>query len=298
MNIKVLLVESDAADAVFVQDVLTEMSDGDFWVGWATFETIHAANWEETVSVLSNDTIDIVLIAPNPSDAAPLVRFRALTALAPGIPIVLLTASDDREVAVRLLREGAQDVLVKSHLDCGPLARAMRHALERQRFVAAVRAASMMDPLTGLVNREAFLMLARRDRSQAERLGQRLLLLAVEPEALCPEGYIGERSDLAAIEASDFLRSLIGPGDLLGRISRIRFGLSIFDTHVEGVELAWSRISLAARERGIGVGGAIFDCRHPVSVDRLLEEAELDLIRFRAGMRPLVFASASSATVN
>ena len=61
MNIRVLLVDPDAADALFVQDVLAEMSAGDFWHGWATFETIHAATWDEAVSVLANDAIDVIL---------------------------------------------------------------------------------------------------------------------------------------------------------------------------------------------------------------------------------------------
>ncbi len=40
----------------------------------------------------------------------------------------------DEDLANRLLRDGAQDVLVKAELECAPLARAIRYAIERQRL--------------------------------------------------------------------------------------------------------------------------------------------------------------------
>lgn len=296
MNIRVLLIEPDTVDASFVQDVFVEMSAGNFWHGWVTFETIHAATWDEAVAVLANDAIDIVFLAPGTSDTRLLVRFRLLEELAPGIPIVVLAALDDRELAVGLLREGAQDILLKSDLDCKPLARAMRHALERQRFVAAIRAASLLDALTGLVNREAFFMLAGRDRSLAARLEHRLLFIAAEPEALA-RGSPGERNDLVMMEASEFLRTSIGPADLLGRISATRFGLAIFDSGAETVERAWMRLYSCGREHGIRIGGSIFDVQlHPADIERLLEQAELDLAGRRSGVSTAESSWAHGAT--
>ena len=79
-----------------------------------------------------------------------------------------------------MVRDGAQDFLLKREVDCAPLARAIRNALERHRLLAAARVTSMTDQLTGLLTRPAFLTLAERDRLLAERLGRKMMVLMAE----------------------------------------------------------------------------------------------------------------------
>jgi FixJ family two-component response regulator len=54
------------------------------------------------------------------------------------VPIVVLTGLDDEAVAVRAMGEGAQDFLVKGHVDGQLLARAIRYAIERQQLATAL----------------------------------------------------------------------------------------------------------------------------------------------------------------
>ena len=54
------------------------------------------------------------------------------------VPIVVLTGLDDEAVAVRAMGEGAQDFLVKRHVDGQLLARAIRYAIERQQLATAL----------------------------------------------------------------------------------------------------------------------------------------------------------------
>ena len=70
---------------------------------------------------------------------------------------MVLADEPDENLANRLLREGAQDVLLKSELECAPLARAIRYAIERQRRASAARASAFVDHLTGVLTRDAFL---------------------------------------------------------------------------------------------------------------------------------------------
>jgi len=51
---------------------------------------------------------------------------------APGVPILVLTGLDDEEVAVRALRVGAQDYLVKGQAEGSSVVRAIRYARERK----------------------------------------------------------------------------------------------------------------------------------------------------------------------
>lgn len=55
------------------------------------------------------------------------------------LPIVVLSGLDDETVAVRAVQEGAQDYLVKGHVDGDTLVRAIRYAIERKRLEEAQR---------------------------------------------------------------------------------------------------------------------------------------------------------------
>ena len=59
-------------------------------------------------------------------------------AQAPKTPIVVLTGHDDEALAVRAVRAGAQDYLVKGHVDGELLVRSIRYASERGRALEAL----------------------------------------------------------------------------------------------------------------------------------------------------------------
>ena len=58
--------------------------------------------------------------------------------LRPDLPIIVLTGFDDLSLGMTALRSGAEDYLVKSHLDTYTLARAIRYAIERRRLTLAL----------------------------------------------------------------------------------------------------------------------------------------------------------------
>jgi two-component system, cell cycle sensor histidine kinase and response regulator CckA len=55
------------------------------------------------------------------------------------VPIVVLTGTDDEDLAMRAVREGAQDYLVKGQVTGPLLVRAVRYATERKRAVVALQ---------------------------------------------------------------------------------------------------------------------------------------------------------------
>jgi len=279
MSLRVLLVESDADDVLFLQEALIEIEGGQYWRNWVCIETLHADTWAKAATILTNETPDLLLLDLNLTDTQGAETFRSAQAAASQVPMILLTCVEDAEVAARLVRDGAQDFLIKKQIDCAPLAHAMRNAIERQRLLSAKQAASMMDSLTGLPNRGGFLTFADRDRKLAERLGRRLMVLVAEPKNLAAitAAYGDQRRDLALIETADHLRALAGPADLIARITETRFALTIFDTDVEPVEAAWARFHSTAGAHRIGIGAAIFDAAHPASLEALIDQAEYDL---------------------
>lgn len=280
MILRVLLVESEPEDVIFLRDVLTEIEDGRYWDTWIHVETTHAATLGEACAMLANDPFDLVLLDPDLSDSQGIETFRRVQAASPQTPIVLLTGPADQSVALKMVREGAQDFLVKKEVDCGPLAHIIRASLERNRLILAARAGAIIDSLTGLSNRSGFFTFADRDRKLAERLARRMMVLIAEPNHLAElaASYGDQRRDLALVEAADHLRSIAGATDLVARIGEKRFGIAIFETDIESLEQAWARIHAATEAHRMRIGCAIFDASRPVSLDVLLHQAALDLV--------------------
>jgi len=272
VTVRVLLAESGIENTLFLRDVLTELDGARHWTAWVHLETSYAATCADAAAVLAAEPVDILLLDPDLPDHQGAEAFRRLQAAAPHVPVVLLVEPSAASLAERLVREGAQDFLLKQEVDCGPLARAMRNALERHRLLAATRATAMTDGLTGLLTRPAFLTLADRDRVLAARLSRRMMILVAEPADL--DGG-PQRRDLALVDAADGLRNLAGPAALVARIGASRFGVAVFDTEAEPVEEIRSHFRVS--DGRIAVGVALFDPRDPVSLDALLEQAALNL---------------------
>jgi diguanylate cyclase (GGDEF)-like protein len=280
MNLRVLLVESDPEDVLFLREVLTEIEAGRFWETWMHIETEHADSLGGACSFLENESVDLILLDPDLSDSKGIETFRRLQAAAWHTPVVLLTGPDDESIALKMIREGAQDFLVRKEVDCAPLAHSIRSSIERHRLMTAARAGAVIDSLTGLPNRGGFFTYADRDRRLADRLGRRLMIMVAEPRNLTElaASFGEQRRDLALIEAADHLRSIAGATDLVARIGERRFAIAIFETDIESLEQAWARIHAAAETHRISVGSAIFDSGRPVSLDVLLQQAALDLM--------------------
>ena len=279
VTLRVLLAESGTEDTLFLNEVLTELDGSRCWSDWVHLEASHAATWADTAAILATDAVDILLLDPDLGDSQGAETFRRVQTAAPHVPVILLVEPSATSLAEHMVREGAQDFLIKKEVDCAPLARAIRNALERHRLLAAARATSMTDQLTGLLTRPAFLALAERDRLLAERLSRKMLVAVaerVERAGVAAMDSVQGR-DLALIEAADDLRGLAGPAALLARLSDSRFGLAVLDTLAESVEEIRARLHAAGSTVGtpgkLAFGAAVFDPQQPVSLDALLDQA-------------------------
>jgi PleD family two-component response regulator len=270
---RVLLIESEPEDVVFLRDALTEIGEGRFWSNWVNMEVLEAPSWNKASAILASEPVDIVLLDLEIVDSQGMETFRRAQRVAAHIPIVVLVGASEEMLGPRLVRDGAQDFLVKKQIDCAPLAHAMRNAIERHRLLSAARAASTHDTLTGLLNRGGFLTSTGRDLKLAQRLNLRLMVIVAE----IPSAYAEQQRDLALVEAADHLRSVAGPADVLAHIEPTRFGMTIFDSEAESLEAASARIRAAMRQHHIQTGAAIFSPKHPATLDTLLEQAATNL---------------------
>jgi PleD family two-component response regulator len=278
---RVLLVESEPEDVVFLRDVLTEIGEGRSWNGWVNMEVLQTGSWTEASAILAKEPVDVILLDLDILDSQGIETFRQAQRVAPHVPTVLLVGVSEESLGLRLVRDGAQDFLVKKQVDCLPLAHAMRNAIERHRLLAAARATSTHDTLTGLLNRSGFITSADRDRKLAQQLGCRWMVIAAE----IPMTRDEQQRDLAIVETADHLRSVAGPTDILARIGITRLGMTMFDTGFESLEAAQARIRATLQQHHIKIGATIFSPDHPVTLDALLDEASRELSPHALAMR-------------
>jgi PleD family two-component response regulator len=133
---------------------------------------------------LENNRVDVVLLDLDLSDSQGLDTVRQVHAVAPSVPIVVLSRLDDEARAIQALQEGAQDYLVKCQIGAHLLLRAIRYAIERHRMQAALRSLSLIDDLTGLYNRRGFFTLAEQCLKMSRRNGSAFLMVFLDLDGL------------------------------------------------------------------------------------------------------------------
>lgn len=133
----VAVVENSLADVRLISEMLAEAGHGQI-VLKATFRKLQEAIGQIAESP---DVFDAVLLDLALPDCRGIESFRRLAAAAPQMPIIVLSGSDDEELANLTVQEGAQDYLAKSDLSGRVLVRAIAHAIERKRSEMELSAA-------------------------------------------------------------------------------------------------------------------------------------------------------------
>ncbi|HYO16223.1 MAG TPA: EAL domain-containing protein [Thermoanaerobaculia bacterium] len=134
-SVRILMVEDNPGDARLIRRLLDRTA-------LQPFQITAVDRVSQALEVLGrNGGFDVVLLDLSLPDnrSGSLDSLARINRQAPDLPILLLTGLDDQELAVRAVREGAQDYLVKGEVDSGLLGRAIRYAIERKRAEVALR---------------------------------------------------------------------------------------------------------------------------------------------------------------
>ncbi|HST79216.1 MAG TPA: response regulator [Verrucomicrobiae bacterium] len=129
--VKILLVEDSSVDARLVSGLLRNAAQ--------STDCTHVRNLSDALARLSNSDTDVILLDLNLGDSSGYETFDRVRRAAPGAAILVLSGSDDEELASRTVREGGQDYLVKGSFDGKLLLRAIRYAVERKTSEEALR---------------------------------------------------------------------------------------------------------------------------------------------------------------
>jgi signal transduction histidine kinase len=123
----VLLVEDNAGDARLLREMFNTEKPG-------SFELTHLSRMSEAMIHLAKGGVDVLLLDMGLPDAHGLETVRQARAVAPNVPLIVLTGLDDEALAAEAMKEGAQDYLIKGQIENRALPRALRHAIERHRM--------------------------------------------------------------------------------------------------------------------------------------------------------------------
>ena len=125
-SIKVLLlVEDNPADVRLLREMFHEQNS-------LRTELTQVETMREAEKHLAGGAVDIILLDLGLPDAQGLESIRRARAVAPHVPLVVLTSLDDESLAAQAFHAGVQDYLIKGQIDARGLLRALRYAVERK----------------------------------------------------------------------------------------------------------------------------------------------------------------------
>lgn len=126
-TVNILIVEDDAVDRKALVRALATSSLG-------TVNIRQAATLAEALVMLREDEPDVLLLDLGLPDSHGLEFIPALAPWMEEIPIVVLTGSDDEEMALLAMQKGVQDYLTKDAIAGPTLRRVIRYAIERKQY--------------------------------------------------------------------------------------------------------------------------------------------------------------------
>lgn len=124
--IKVLLIEDNEEHVAFLRQLLATSES-------AQFELHTAGDVQHGIDRLKDGGIQLILLDLTLPDSDGLETFIRVMEAAPDIPLIVLSGLSDVALAIETVQLGAQDYLVKGHVDNHLLVRAMQYAIERKR---------------------------------------------------------------------------------------------------------------------------------------------------------------------
>jgi len=133
----VLLIEDNPGDARLIREMMAEG-------GADRFKLECADRLSAGLERLASNDIGLVLLDLGLPDSQGFDTFTKTYAQAPGLPIVVLSGLADEQLAIKTVQEGAQDYLVKGHLDSHALVRTIRYAIERKRTEEELRGQALI----------------------------------------------------------------------------------------------------------------------------------------------------------
>jgi diguanylate cyclase (GGDEF)-like protein len=217
---RVLLVEDDSADAMLFETGLRLRHPGEFAV------TV-APDMASAEALLRKEEFDVISLDLGLPDAQGLQAVARIQAEAPHIGFIVLSNSEDPELAIETVKAGAQDYLVKRRAGGTNIAKSLRYAEQRKRAEQHLANIAFHDQLTGLANRNLFRQRVAKALANCRRRGDAfaVLLLDMDRFKSVNDALGHDAGDAFLQQVAERLRSATRETDTVARLGGDEFAV-------------------------------------------------------------------------
>jgi two-component system, cell cycle response regulator len=236
--IRVLVAETvETGSPPVLLKTIAEMNGGQF-------EPIQVRTVREVLEKLEGNPFDAIVLDLSLPDSAGLDSYRMVAARVPDVPVLVVDWTDNRSLALDVLREGAQDYLVKSEIDGQLLRRSLLYSIERHRTRVMLQQMTFNDDLTGLLNRRGFLSLAKQQLKIAQRENWELLLLFADLDGLkkINDTFGHPEGDQALVAVAKILNETFRNSDIIARLGGDEFIVLAINAPAPGAKAITARL--------------------------------------------------------
>lgn len=235
--IRILLIEDNLDDAQLFRASVAHAGEGSMAIDQA--QTLSAA-----FEALGRTPYTVVVQDLNLPDSHGLLGFEELRRLYPKVPVVVLTSTADKEIALQAVRAGAQDFLVKGSINSEVLVRALRYAIERKALQERIEYEASHDMLTGLLNRQKVMCDLDIARQRALRYGEKLSVCLCDVDGFkrINDTYGHLAGDAILKTCGETIQAELRTTDFVGRYGGDEFLAVFVHTPATGATIAVERI--------------------------------------------------------
>ena len=236
--VHLLLIEDNAGDALLLQEMLVDNES-------IATEITHRQKLQDSLASLVENTYDLILLDLTLPDSLGWESFEKVRELAFDTPIIILTGNEDRDLALKALKAGAQDYIPKDELGPTLLSRSISHALERHQLQKQLIETSITDDLTGLYNRRGFTTISEQQVRLAQRTQKKLIYLFIDLDGLkkINDAHGHQAGDQALQSVAIILRQSFRNSDILGRVGGDEFSVLAVETQRNDIKVLLNRLS-------------------------------------------------------
>jgi len=248
---RILVIEDDSTYAALVERLL---SSGGFGVK-------RVENMASARKLLEHGNFDAVLLDLFLPDSSGIKTFENVMPFIDRVPVIILTGTDDEQLALTLLQKGAQEYLIKQHVTSYMLIHMIRYSIERHRVMERLRESSVRDELTGLYNRRGFNFLSQQQINISKRNKKPLYVMVFDLDGLkrINDTFGHIEGDKVISDFARALKKTLRESDIIGRSGGDEFVALLTESKGPAARKVVSRLNKnlagmrAAGERGATV---------------------------------------------
>ena len=130
-NINVLIIEENRIDSILTETILRKETQANTDT---SFNITCVKLFSEAVEILQQKDFDIILLDLNLPDQKGIDTFKNVHKQKKYIPIIVISSSFQRDLALNIIRAGGEDFIVKGKVVSHPLVNSILFAIERNKI--------------------------------------------------------------------------------------------------------------------------------------------------------------------